>query len=110
MGDSIGRWDGDTLVIETTNFHRLQGFRGSWENLKVTERLTRVDTQTLDYKFTVEDEATFTSPFSGELPFRAMKEPVYEYSCHEGNYGLDGVMRGARAQEQREQASKKPQQ
>jgi hypothetical protein len=107
MGDSIGRWEGDTLVIETTNFHPLQGFRGSWENLKVTERLTRVDAQTLNYKFTVEDPTTFTSPFSGELPFRTLTEPVYEYACHEGNYGLEGVMRGARAQEQRE-ASKKP--
>ncbi len=101
MGDSIGRWEADTLVIETTNFHRLQGFRGSWENLKVTERLTRVDAQTINYKFTIEDPSTFTSPFRGELPFRAMPEPVYEYSCHEGNYGLEGVMRGARAQERR---------
>jgi len=110
MGDSIGRWEGDTLVIETTNFHRLQGFRGSWENLKVTERLTRVDAKTLNYKFTIEDPTTFTSPFSGELPFLAMAEPVYEYSCHEGNYGLEGVMRGARAQEQPADAAKKPQQ
>ena len=107
FGDSIGRWEGDTLVIETTNFHRLQGFRGSWENLKVTERLTRVDAQTIHYKFTVEDPQTFTAPFSGELAFHAMKEPVYEYSCHEGNYGLEGVMRGARVQEQNTAAAKK---
>jgi hypothetical protein len=107
MGDSIGRWEGDTLVVETTNFHRLQGFRGSWENLKVTERLTRVDAQTIHYKFTVEDPQTFTAPFSGELAFNAMKEPVYEYSCHEGNYGLEGVMRGARVQEN-PAAAKKP--
>ena len=108
MGDSIGRWEGDTLVVETTNFHRLQGFRGSWENLKVTERLTRTDADTIQYRFTVEDPQIFTAPFSGELAFHALKEPVYEYSCHEGNYGLEGVMRGARVQEQNAAAAKKP--
>jgi hypothetical protein len=111
FGDSIGRWEGDTLVIETTNFHPNHGFRGSWENLKVTERLTRKDATTLKYRFTVEDPATFTAPFTGELEFRAMApdEQVYEYACHEANYGLEGVMSGARAQE-REAAKKKSQQ
>ena len=108
FGDSIGRWEGDTLVIETTNFHPLHGFRGSWENLKVTERLTRVDADTINYKFTVEDPTTFTAPFTGELPFKAMAEQVYEYACHEANYGLEGVMSGARAQER--EAAKKPSQ
>lgn len=111
FGDSIGRWEGDTLVIETTNFHRNHGFRGSWENLKVIERLTRKDANTLKYRFTVEDPTTFTAPFTGELEFRAMApdEQVYEYACHEANYGLEGVMSGARAQE-REAAKKKSQQ
>jgi hypothetical protein len=111
FGDSIGRWEGDTLVIETTNFHPSHGFRGSWENLKVTERLTRKDATTLKYRFTVEDPTTFTAPFTGELEFRAMApdEQVYEYACHEANYGLEGVMSGARAQE-REAAKKKSQQ
>ncbi|MFA5909264.1 MAG: hypothetical protein WC815_10840 [Vicinamibacterales bacterium] len=111
FGDSIGRWEGDTLVIETTNFHPNHGFRGSWENLKVTERLTRKDVNTLKYRFTVEDPTTFTAPFTGELEFRAMApgEQVYEYACHEANYGLEGVMSGARAQE-REAAKKKSQQ
>ncbi len=111
FGDSIGQWEGDTLVIETTNFHPNHGFRGSWENLKVTERLTRKDATTLKYRFTVEDPTTFTAPFSGELEFRAMApdEQVYEYACHEANYGLEGVMSGARAQE-REAAKKKSQQ
>lgn len=111
FGDSIGRWEGDTLVIETTNFHPNHGFRGSWENLKVTERLTRKDADTLKYRFTVEDPTTFTAPFTGELEFRAMApgEQVYEYACHEANYGLEGVMSGARAQE-REAAKKKSQQ
>ena len=110
FGDSIGRWEGDTLVIETTNFASTHGFRNSWENLKVTERLTRKDAKTLAYRFTVEDPTTFTTPFTGELVFNAMPpgEMVYEYACHEGNYGLEGVMSGARAQE-REAAKKKSQ-
>ncbi|MGH9387018.1 MAG: hypothetical protein ACRD2N_22340 [Vicinamibacterales bacterium] len=101
FGDSIGRWDGDTLVIETTNFHPLHGFRNSWENLKVTERLRRVDGDTINYRFTVEDPSTFSAPFTGELAFKAMApgEQVYEYACHEGNYGLANVLSGARQQE-----------
>ena len=111
MGDAIARWEGDTLVVETTNFHPLQGFRGSWENLKVTERFTLADANTINYRFTVEDPTTFSAPFTGELPLRRMPagEQVYEYACHEGNYGLEGVMSGARAQE-REAARKKTQQ
>ncbi len=111
FGDSIGRWEGDTLVVETTNFHPNHGFRGSWENLKVIERFTRKDANTLAYRFTVEDPTTFTAPFTGELEFLAMApgEQVYEYACHEANYGLEGVMSGARAQE-REAAKKKSQQ
>ena len=111
FGDSIGRWEGDTLVIETTNFHPNHGFRGSWENLKVTERLSRKDPRTINYRWTVEDPDTFTAPFTGELVFNAMApgEMVYEYACHEANYGLEGVMSGARAQE-REAAKKKTQQ
>jgi hypothetical protein len=111
FGDSIGRWEGDTLVIETTNFHPNHGYRGAWENLKVTERLTRRDARTINYRFTVEDPTTFTAPFTGELVFNAMApgEMVYEYACHEANYGLEGVMSGARAQE-REAAKKKTQQ
>ena len=111
FGDSIGRWEGDTLVIETTNFHPNHGFRSSWENLKVTERLSRKDAKTIDYRFTVEDPSTFAAPFTGELVFNAMApgEMVYEYACHEANYGLEGVLSGARAQE-REAAKKKTQQ
>ena len=111
FGDSIGRWEGDTLVIETTNFYPMHGFRNSWENLKVTERLTRKDAATITYRFTVEDPSTFIAPFTGELTFNALPpgERVYEYACHEANYGLEGVMSGARAQE-REAAKKKSQQ
>lgn len=111
FGDSIGRWEGDTLVVETTNFLPQNAFRNSWENLKVTERITRKDARTLNYRFTVEDPTTFTAPFTGELIFNAMApgEMVYEYACHEGNYGLEGVLSGARAAE-RDAAKKKPQQ
>ncbi|HEX8030030.1 MAG TPA: hypothetical protein VF491_16265 [Vicinamibacterales bacterium] len=111
FGDSIGRWEGDTLVIETTNFHPNHGFRTAWENLKVTERLSRKDARTINYRFTVEDPTTFSAPFTGELVFNAMApgEMVYEYACHEANYGLEGVLSGARAQE-REAAKKKSQQ
>jgi hypothetical protein len=110
FGDSIGRWEGDTLVIETTNFYALHGFRNSWENLKVTERLKRVDARTINYRFTVEDPSTFIAPFTGELVFNAMPpgEQVYEYACHEGNYGLANVLSGARQQEQAA-GQKKPQ-
>jgi len=109
FGDSIGHWEGDTLVVETTNFYRLHGFRNSWENLKVTERLTRRDAGTIHYRWTVEDPTTFTAPFTGELVFNAMEpgELIYEYACHEANYGLEGVLSGARAQER--EATKRPQ-
>jgi hypothetical protein len=111
FGDSIGRWEGDTLVVETTNFYPLHGFRNSWEHLKVVERLTRKDADTVHYRFTVEDPTTFVAPFTGELVFRAMApgEQVYEYACHEANHGLVGVLAGARAQEREQAQAKKPQ-
>ena len=96
MGDSVGRWEGDTLVVETTNFTSKTQFRGSGENLKVIERFTRTDDNTLLYRFTVEDSTTWERPWSGEYPWRASTEPLYEYACHEGNYALSGVLKGAR--------------
>jgi hypothetical protein len=99
MGDSIGRWEGDTLVVETTNFHPLQSFRGASEKLKVTERFTRVDAETILYRFTIDDPDTWSRPWSGEVPFRRSDEPIYEYACHEGNYALSNILSGARAQE-----------
>ena len=101
MGDSIGRWEGDTLVVDTTNFPPQQNFRGASENLHVIERFRRVDADTINYRFTVEDPTTFTAPFSGEIPFRAMDELIYEYACHEGNYALANVLSGARNEEKR---------
>jgi hypothetical protein len=109
MGDSIGRWEGDTLVVETTNFHPLQNFRGASENLKVTERFTRTGPDTILYKFTIDDPTTFTAPWSGELPFNRTDELIYEYACHEGNYALTNILSGERARERREAEEKKKQ-
>jgi len=105
MGDSIGWWEGDTLVVETTNFRPDQSFRASGSNLKVTERFTRSDPNQILYRFTVEDPDTFTQPFSGEVAMNATAEHIYEYACHEGNYALPGILAGAREQE-REAAAK----
>ncbi len=99
MGDSVGRWEGDTLVVETTNFTNKTRFRGSSENLKVIERFTRVDADTILYRFTVDDPSTWPVTWTGEYPWVASSERIYEYACHEGNYALENIMRGARAQE-----------
>ncbi len=107
MGVSYGRWEGDTLVVETTNFHPDQLLRGASEHLKLTERFTRTGPYTILYRFTVEDPTTFTAPWRGELAFNAMEDLLYEYACHEANYALSNVLSGARAQE-REAAKKKP--
>jgi len=96
LGDSIGRWEGDTLVVETTNFTNKTQFRGSGENLKVIERFNRTGENEILYRFTVEDASTWDRPWSGEYPWRVTTEPLYEYACHEGNYALAGVLRGAR--------------
>jgi hypothetical protein len=105
LGDSVGRWEGDTLVVDTINFKPQVNFRGSSENLHVIERFTRVDANTILYKFTIDDPTTWTKQWSGEIPLRATDERLYEYACHEANYGLEGVLRGARAQDKREETS-----
>lgn len=97
-GDSIGRWEGDTLVVETTNFHPMQTFRGLGSNRKVTERFTRVSADQILYQFKVEDPA-LAQPFAGELPMNATPDLMYEYACHEGNYALPGILAGAREEE-----------
>ena len=99
MGDSVGRWEGDTLVVETRNFRPEQSFRGSSENTVVTERFTRVGKDKIVYRFTVDDPTTFTSSFTGELPFVTVDANIYEYACHEGNYALPGILSGAREAE-----------
>jgi hypothetical protein len=106
MGDSVGHWEGDTLVIDTTNFTDKTRFRGSSENLHVVERLTRIDEKTLLYRFTLEDADTWDRPWTGEYTWPATDKPIYEYACHEGNYALGDVLRGARRQEAEEAAAK----
>ena len=106
LGSSRGFWDGDTLVVETTNFSDKVGSfsttRDAWgtgENLRLTERFTRGDTDTLLYEWTVENPTVFTETFSGQLPMNRSDLPLYEYACHEGNYGLYNSLVGARAEE-----------
>ena len=105
MGDSVGHWDGDTLVIDTTNFTDKTRFHGATENLHVVERLSRLDANTLLYRFTVDDPDTWDRSWSGETVWPVTNQPIYEYACHEGNYALGDVMRGARRLEA-EEASK----
>ena len=98
MGDSWGRWEGEVLVVETTNFHPLHTFRRTPPSaeLKVIERFTRVDEETILYEFTVDDPKTYTQPWGGEFPFRKVDDLLYEYACHEGNYGLANILTSAR--------------
>ena len=107
LGDSIGRWDGDTLVVETTNFSNKTRFRGSSENLKVTERFTRLDARTLRYQFTIDDPGTWTRPWTAEYAWPLTNDLMYEYACHEGNYAMGNILRGARLKEKNEEAAKK---
>jgi hypothetical protein len=99
FGDSIGHYEGKTLVVETTNFPQAQTFMGSWKNLKVTERFTRVSRDRMLYQFKVEDPTVWVQPWSGEYEFSPAGGMLYEYACHEGNYGLEDVLSGARAEE-----------
>jgi hypothetical protein len=96
-GDSRGRWEGDTLVVETTNFNDKTAFQGSTSGLHVTERFTRVSEDQIVYRFTVHDPATWTAPWSAEIPMLRTEGEPYEYTCHEGNYGIVNILRGARA-------------
>ena len=103
-GDSRGRWDGDTLVIETTHFTGKTNFRGSADNLHLVERLTRVDADTIDYRFTVTDPTTWTRPWTARVPLNRNDGPLYEYACHEGNDGLAGILQVNRNIEKAEAA------
>jgi len=115
FGDSIGHWEGDTLVVETTNINPEQlaqtsglgAYRGASDKLKVIERFTRTGPTVLLYKFTVEDPSTITAPYGGELPFNRVNENIYEYACHEGNYALPAILAGAREQERAQKEQKK---
>jgi hypothetical protein len=106
MGDSVGRWEGDTLVVDTTNFTDKTRFRGATEDMHVVERFTRVAPNALLYRFTIEDPETWTKPWTGELTWPATNEHIYEYACHESNYALENILRGARRREADEAAQK----
>jgi hypothetical protein len=106
-GDSRGHWEGDTLVIDTTNFTAKTAFRGADENLHVMERLTRTSADSLLYRFTIDDPTAFTKPWSGEVPITSTPGPIYEYACHEGNYAMPDILAGARAEEKNAGGSSK---
>ena len=99
MGDSVGHWEGDTLVVETTNFTDRTHYRGSDENLRLIERFKRVDADSIDYQFTVDDPTAFTKSWTAAIPMMRSDGGLYEYACHEGNYALTDILAGARAQE-----------
>jgi len=101
LGDSKGHWEGNTLVVETTNFNDKVAFRGSSENLKVTERFTRTGDETIRYEFTINDPSTWEKPWTAELMFTTMDGPIFEHACHEGNYGIANTLAGVRAEEKR---------
>jgi len=117
MGDPVGHWEGDTLVVETTNFSdktsdigagmRRATFRGSDEQMRVIERFTRVNPDTIVYEFTIDNPTAFTKSWSAQIPMSKSADPLFEYACHEGNYAMTGVLAGARAEE--EKAAKKAQ-
>jgi hypothetical protein len=106
MGDSVGHWEGDTLVVDTTNFNDKTRFRGSTENLHVVERFTRVGPKELLYRFTIEDPDTWDRPWTGEFTWPATDSRIFEYACHEANYALEGILSGARLREAEEAAAK----
>ena len=99
LGDSVGHWEGETLVVDTTNFNNQVNFRGSSKNLHVIERFSRVDANTLLYRATIDDPSTFSKSWTLEYPFTAASGPIFEYACHEGNYALVDILSGARKQE-----------
>jgi hypothetical protein len=109
VGVSRGRFEGNTLVVETTNFNGKNGFRNGSENVKVTERFTRVSDKEITYRFTVEDPATWDRPWTAEMPMAKTIGPIFEFACHESNHGVENILAGARAEEKRaaEGAAKK---
>jgi hypothetical protein len=101
IGFSRGRWEGNTLVVETTNFNGKNPLEGSSENMKVTERFTRIDKDNIQYSFTVDDPSTWSRAWTAELPLRTTEGPLFEHACHEGNYGLYNTLVGARLEEKK---------
>jgi hypothetical protein len=104
LGDSVGHWEGDTLVVDTINFKRETSFPNSSANLHLVEKFTRTDADTLMYEFTVDDPSVWTRPFTAVVPMRKSDQPIYEYACHEGNYAMASILAGARAAEKAAEA------
>jgi hypothetical protein len=107
MGDSIGHYEGSTLVVETTNFPEATAFHGAWKNLTVTERFTRVGPHRVLYQFSVDDPSVWDTKWGGQYEFTSSKGRIFEYACHEGNYALEGILSGARADEAKAAAAQK---
>ena len=112
LGDSRGRWEGNTLVVETTNFTEKVNDRGTTvfgtsKNGRLVERFTRVDEDTIDYQITVDDPTVFTRPWTAAIPMTKTEDPLFEYACHEGNHALPHILSGARAQEKAAEEAKK---
>jgi hypothetical protein len=107
MGHSTGRWEGDTLVIETTNFTDKVLYRGAAENIHLVERIRRLGPNELEYRFTVSDPTTWTRPWTAVIPYVNTGEAMFEYACHEGNYGMEGILSGAREEERRAAEARK---
>jgi hypothetical protein len=105
FGDSVGWYEGDTLVVETNHFPQTQAYYGAWKTLTVTERFTRVGKDRLQYRFTVSDPTMWEKPWGGEYEMHPLKGQVFEYACHEGNYALPGILAGARAEEHKAAAA-----
>ena len=99
LGDSRGHWDGNTLVVETTNFTGKTNFRGATPDMQLVEKFTRTSPNTIQYEFTVNDPEAFTKPWTARIPMHKMDGPLIEYACNEGNYGMHGILAGARAEE-----------
>ncbi len=108
MGDTVGHWEGDTLVAETTNFPESMGYHGAWRDLKVTERFTRKGPNRLLYQFVVDAPSTWDKPWGGEYEFHPLDGQIYEYACHEGNYALEHMLAGARAEETKKTGAEAP--
>ena len=98
-GEARGHWEGDTLVVETRNFNLERRWRNTTDSLVLTERFTRIDDGTLEYRYTVNDPETWVSPWTASIPLRRTDVPMYEYACHEGNLSMDGILAGHRAEE-----------
>ena len=105
-GDSRGRWEGDTLVVETINFRRETSLQGSTADTRLVERLTRVGADAIRYEFLVSDQNSYIRPWSAMVPLQRTQGPLFEYACHEGNYALPNILAGARAQEKKADAGR----